>query len=89
MPLLWPELGPPHQVQQVYISGNNEDNTWVDVSGAIELKILALKKHVSQLGEWDPTERTLRRAREAGKLMGMDYAETFRVITLVRPETDR
>lgn len=86
MPLLWPEAGPPHRVRQVYIYGNDASNTWVDITETIELKIAALKQHVSQMGDWDPTEMIKEWSAEAGKDKGLSYAERYRVMTLVRPE---
>jgi LmbE family N-acetylglucosaminyl deacetylase len=86
MPLLWPETGAPHRVAQVYVRGNDEPNTWVDIGETVELKIEALKKHASQLGDWDPTERIRNWSAEVGQQKGMAYAEAFRVIKLVRPE---
>jgi LmbE family N-acetylglucosaminyl deacetylase len=88
MPLLWPETGEPHKVQRVYVYGNSEPNEWVDISETIEQKIEALKKHASQMGDWDPTERIKGWNAEVGKDKEMDYAESFRVITLVRPEPE-
>jgi LmbE family N-acetylglucosaminyl deacetylase len=85
MPLLWPELGEPHRVDHVYVRGNDEPNLWVDVTDTIQLKIAALRKHASQLGEWDPTERIKNWAAEMGQAKGLAYAETYRVITLRRP----
>jgi LmbE family N-acetylglucosaminyl deacetylase len=87
MPLLWPDAGEPHRVQRVYIYGNGEPNVWVDIAETIEQKIEALKEHASQMGDWDPTERIKGWNLEVGKEKGLDYAESFRVITLVRPET--
>ncbi len=86
MPLLWPELGEPHRVQQVYIYGNDQANLWVDISNTIGHKIDALKQHASQLGDWDPTERIQNWSAEVGKDKGLAHAESFRVITLVRPQ---
>ncbi len=86
MPLLWPEVGAPHRVRQVYVHGNAEPNEWVDISETIESKIAALKEHVSQIGDWDPTEWITAWAAEAGKEKGLAYAESFRVITLVQPQ---
>ena len=88
MPLLWPELGPPHQVEQVYVIGNDEPNRWIDISKTIDQKIAALRLHVSQLGDWDPTNRIKRRGSEAGQEQGYSYAESFRVFTLRRPPRD-
>jgi LmbE family N-acetylglucosaminyl deacetylase len=86
MPLLWPEVGAPHGVQRVYIYGHEKPNQWMDISNTIERKIEALKQHVSQLGEWDPTERIKNWSAEVGKDQGMAHAESFRVITLFRAE---
>jgi LmbE family N-acetylglucosaminyl deacetylase len=86
MPLLWPEVGPPHQVQKVYISGPDEPNNWVDISDTIDLKIAALRKHASQMGDWDPSERIRDWNAESGKAQSLAYAESFRVILLVRAE---
>ena len=86
MPLLWPETGEPHQVQQVYIYGNSEPNVWIDISETIELKIAALKQHASQLVDWDPTDMIQAWAAQTGQEQGFAYAEQFRVISLVRPE---
>jgi LmbE family N-acetylglucosaminyl deacetylase len=88
MPLLWPETGEPHKVHRVYVYGNSEPNEWVDITATIETKIEALRKHASQLGEWDPTDRIKNWSAETGKDKGMAHAESFRVITLVQPDED-
>jgi LmbE family N-acetylglucosaminyl deacetylase len=87
MPLLWPEAGAPHRVRQVYVFGNDEPNVWVDITETIEQKIAALKQHASQMGDWDPTEMIEEWNAEMGKEKGLAYAESFRVITLERPDT--
>jgi LmbE family N-acetylglucosaminyl deacetylase len=86
MPLLWPEVGAPHRVRQVYVFGNDKPNTWVDVTETIEQKIAALKQHASQMGDWDPTEMVKGWNAETGKDKGLAYAESYRVITLERPD---
>lgn len=86
MPLLWPEVGRPHQVSQVFISTHDQPNTWVDISDTIDLKIAALRQHVSQLGDWDPAELIRQWSAEMGLEQGLPYAESFRVIALRRPE---
>ncbi len=86
MPLLWPEVGAPHRVRQVYIYGNDEPNVWVDVTETIEQKIAALKQHASQMGDWDPTEMIKEWSAETGKEKGVAYAESYRAITLERPD---
>ena len=86
MPLLWPEAGPPHRVHRIYVSGNAQPNTWVDIGATIELKITALRRHASQLGDWDPTEMIHGWNAETGREKGLSFAEAFRVIALERPE---
>jgi len=86
MPLLWPETGAPHRVRQVYIFGNEKPNGWVDVTQTLERKIAALKQHASQMGDWDPTDMIKQWGAEAGQEKGLAYAESYRVITLERPD---
>lgn len=86
MPLLWPEVGVPHRVRGVYVHGNGKPNLWTDVTETIELKIAALKQHASQMGDWDPTEMIKKWSAETGKEKGLAYAESYRVITLERPD---
>lgn len=86
MPLLWPDLGDPHKVDHVYIRGNDEPNTWVDISETIETKITALRQHASQIGDWDPTDRIKKWNATIGEEKGMAFAENYRVITLARPD---
>jgi LmbE family N-acetylglucosaminyl deacetylase len=86
LPLLWPEMGAPHRVKQVYVFGSNDPNCWVDTSQTVELKITALKQHASQMGDWDPSEMTRERDAKTGKAQGVAFAEEFRLITLRQPE---
>jgi LmbE family N-acetylglucosaminyl deacetylase len=86
MPLLWPEIGAPHSVRQVYVYSNDEANVWVDVTETIEQKIAALKQHASQMGDWDPTEMIKEWNAETGEGKGLAYAESYRVFTLERPD---
>lgn len=86
LPLLWPEMGAPHRVKQVYVFGSNDPNCWVDTSETVELKITALKQHASQMGDWDPGEMTRERDAKTGKVQGVAFAEEFRLMTLRQPE---
>ncbi len=88
MPLLWPEVGAPHRVRQVYIRGNDQPNTWVDVTETIGQKIAALKQHASQMGDWEPTEMIKEWSAETGREKGLAYAESYRVITLEPSDGD-
>jgi LmbE family N-acetylglucosaminyl deacetylase len=88
MPLLWPETGAPHRVRQLYVAHSHEPNVWVDVTETLDRKIAALKKHVSQLAGWDPSEMIKEWSAEAGKAQGFAYAESYRVITLERRDRE-
>lgn len=81
MPLLYPELGAPHRVREVWVQWVEDPNTWVDISETLELKIQALLAHKSQVGP-DVAERIRARAYEAG--CGLVPAEAFKVIKLYR-----
>lgn len=98
MELLWPEEGAPHKVQAVYVCSTPSPNTWIDITGTIDVKIEALKAHASQLNGWDPTGRIrdwaraeARKARRdgtrsaagsSGRARRPMYAESFRVMRL-------
>ena len=86
LPLLWPEVGSPHQVSQVYISTHDQPNTWVDIAETIDLKIAALRQHASQMGDWDPEALIKEWSAETGKEKGLAYAESYRVVNLRRPQ---
>ncbi len=88
MPLLWPETGAPHRVRQIFVYGMENADLWVDISAAIDTKIAALRQHASQMGDWDPTERIKERNAAIGKEKGLAFAESYRVFTLVPPDTD-
>lgn len=75
----------PHNVKQLYIHGAEKPDTWIDISAEIETKIQALRKHTSQLE--DDIEKMIREwAAEAGKEKGLAFAETFKVMKLVKDE---
>jgi LmbE family N-acetylglucosaminyl deacetylase len=73
----------PHNVKRVYVHGAVNPDTWVDISGTIDDKIAALKKHVSQLGGDNPEKMMREWAAETGKEHGLDAAEDFKVMILV------
>jgi LmbE family N-acetylglucosaminyl deacetylase len=72
----------PHKVKRLFVHGSDKSDTWVDITSTIERKILALKKHASQLGDWDPEKMIREWAAEEGKEHGMDYAEAYKVMLL-------
>jgi len=87
MHLLYPDMDAeglrPIKVNYVYVSWpQKEPNYYVDISETIDLKIEALRQHVSQLGDWNPEERLKEWSSGSGKQVGFQYAESFRRITL-------
>lgn len=77
-----------HKVRKVYATsfGSPAATTFINISETIDLKIEALKKHVSQMGEWDPEPMVREWSAETGQGKEMAYAEAFRVVTLVSDE---
>ena len=76
----------PHNVKRLYLHGPEKPDTWVDISSSIDLKVAALKKHVSQLGDWDPEKMIREWAEGDGKEHGMQYAEAYKVMILEQEE---
>ena len=83
-PLYFPDAGPAHQVEQVYLSGTLHPDAAVDIGAVLDRKTAALACHRSQLGEgreW-VNELVAQRAADAGRGQGLRYAEVFRVLRL-------
>jgi LmbE family N-acetylglucosaminyl deacetylase len=78
----------PHKVKRLYIHGAEKPDTWVDIAGTISLKIAALRKHASQLGEWDPEQMLREWAAGDGKEQGLEYAESYKVMILVEEKPE-
>jgi LmbE family N-acetylglucosaminyl deacetylase len=76
----------PHKVKRVYIHGADKPDTWVDVSGTLDVKTAALRKHVSQLGDWDPEKMIREWAAEEGKDHGLAFAEAYKVMIMEEEE---
>ncbi len=75
-----------HKVRKVYILGFGQGDTYVNISQTMDKKIEALKKHTSQMGDWDPEPMLREWAAGTAKGKEMEYAESFRVITLMSDE---
>lgn len=75
-----------HKVRKVYVNGFGGGDLYINITDTIDLKIAALRKHVSQMGEWDPEPMLRQWSAEAAKGKEMEYAESFRVISLVSDE---
>ena len=78
----------PHDVRRLYIHGNEKPDTWVDIGDTLDLKIQALKKHVSQ-GDTHDVENWIHEWAEAeGKDKGIKYSESYRVMILQREQDE-
>ena len=78
----------PHDVRRLYIHGPETANTWVDISGTIDLKIRALQQHVSQIDPDEVGKWMTEWAEEEGKEKGMKYAESYKVMILRKEPED-
>jgi LmbE family N-acetylglucosaminyl deacetylase len=76
----------PHKVKRLYVHGSEKSDTWVDISSTIGVKISALKKHASQLGDWDPEKMIREWSAEEAKDHGLEYAEAYKVMILSEDE---
>lgn len=77
----------PYKPREVFLFGSHDPNYWVDVTQTIDLKIEALRQHKTQLGRrveppWleEFAQRIKAWSSEAGKHIGVDYAEAFHKI---------
>ena len=79
----------PHNVKRLYIHGNEKADTWIDIEETIEIKIKALKKHVSQIDTHEVDKWMRDWAVEEGKEKGIKYSESYRVMILQRDDTEK
>lgn len=75
-----------HKPRKVYVTSWDTAEVFVNISETIALKIAALREHKSQMKEWDPEPSVRRWAAERAQGKEMEYAEGFRVVTLVDDE---
>ncbi len=72
----------PHNVKRLYIHGSENSDTWIDISETIDIKIEALKKHISQVDTHEVDQWMRDWAKEEGKEKGLDFAEAYKVMIL-------
>jgi LmbE family N-acetylglucosaminyl deacetylase len=73
----------PFSVPRLYLFWTEHANAWVDVTGFVDRKVAALRAHASQLRDPEAVETRVREwAAETGKEVGVEAAETFRVIEI-------
>jgi LmbE family N-acetylglucosaminyl deacetylase len=82
-PELWTEERlEPWKVRQVLLTGVEQPNLWVDVSGTFELGLRSILAHVSQVDPDEVSERMRERARLVGEPQGIGLAQAFASIIL-------
>jgi LmbE family N-acetylglucosaminyl deacetylase len=70
-------------VREIYLSGSNEPDVWIDISETIDVKIAALQEHKSQVGDWPELEQTIRqRATDMANGQAFPVAEGFKYFKL-------
>ncbi|MEJ7653811.1 MAG: hypothetical protein WKH64_10980 [Chloroflexia bacterium] len=72
----------PHKVREVYITGTDTPDCWVDTTDTIDKKIASLRKHFSQVGDRDFEKGVRERAAEVAEGHDMQYAEAFKLFEL-------
>jgi LmbE family N-acetylglucosaminyl deacetylase len=78
-----------HKIRKVYVTVWEDADIFVNIDETIDIKIKALRAHISQMGEWDPEPEIKSWAAERAKGKEMAYAESYRVVTLVDDESWR
>jgi LmbE family N-acetylglucosaminyl deacetylase len=76
----------PHNVKRLYIHGNDKADTWVDIGETLDIKIEALKKHISQGDTHDVDKWMHEWAEQDGKEKGIKYSESYLVMILENEE---
>ncbi len=73
--------------RKVYVMGWQQTEQFVNITDTIDVKVAALRAHVSQMNGWDPEPMVKERAAGVARGKEMEYAEAFRVINLMDDET--
>jgi LmbE family N-acetylglucosaminyl deacetylase len=79
----------PYRVRHILVASADRPDTWVDISETLDLKVEALRKHVSQLdGRRDYEGMIHQWAVDTGAEVGIPYAESYMQI-LRPPDNER
>lgn len=74
-----------HRVHNVYFFSTDQPNFYVDITATFERKLAALRAHESQFRGVGVEDFVRARARTAGAEIGVEYAEAFHYLPMVRP----
>ncbi|MHB0967717.1 MAG: PIG-L deacetylase family protein [Bellilinea sp.] len=75
-----------HKVRKVFVNSWEHSDHFINISTTMDVKIAALRSHVSQMNGNDPADMLRQWAAETAKGKEMQYAEGFKVIQLVSDE---
>ena len=82
---LWQVEGlEPHKTGTILFWGTEQPDTFIDITGTLEVKIAAVEAHRSQMAGWSRdqvVEFVKERARDAAADNGWEYTEAFRKVT--------
>jgi len=84
----------PHKVSELYLNLSVQATHYCDISRELDVKLAALGAHVSQLGSGEAFEKGAKQwisahNQEVGRQVGVQYAETFRVLKFDEPRRSR
>lgn len=72
----------PHKVSEVYVTGTDNPDCWIDITDTIHRKIASLRRHFSQVGDGEFEKWVRERAVHVAEGHDMEYAESFKVFKL-------
>lgn len=75
-----------HKPRKVYVTSWGEAELFINITETIDQKVASLRAHKSQMKDWDPEPEIKAWAAERAKGKEMEYAEGYRVVTLVSDE---
>jgi LmbE family N-acetylglucosaminyl deacetylase len=75
----------PQRVHNVYLFATDEPNYYVDITKFMDQKLEALRAHGSQFRNPQVAEFIKARARAAGATIGVEFAEAFHYLPMMRP----
>ncbi len=77
-----------HKVRKVYVRGPGSDHVdeVVDITPVFDRKLSALRKHASQMGDWDPEPMLREWAEKMAEGQPFELGEAWRVVSLVSDE---
>jgi LmbE family N-acetylglucosaminyl deacetylase len=78
-----------HKVRKVYAHVWEEADVFINIDDTIDIKIAALRAHKSQMMGEDPESMIREWAAQTAKGKEMQYAEGFKVVTLIDEEAWR